>query len=151
MFSKTCEYGIRSMILILLHSLHQKRISLAEIAREIDSPEAYTAKILQTLVKSQIVNSVKGPHGGFEIEGQKMDTLVLNDIVRAIDGEKLIHGCCMGLPQCNDLNPCPAHNHYKPVKEELLNMLNNTTVYELAKGYQLGMSTLSGPSIKNLQ
>src|SRR5690606_35504421 len=111
---------------------------------------AYTAKILQTLVKSQIVNSVKGPHGGFEIEGQKMDTLVLNDIVRAIDGEKLIHGCCMRLPQCKYLNPCPADNRYIPVKEELINMLNNTTVYELAKGYQLGMSTLSGQSNKNV-
>lgn len=142
MFSKACEYGIRSTILILLHSLHDTRISLSDIAKEIESPEAYTAKILQTLVKSNLVTSVKGPHGGFEIDRRKIDTLVLNDIVHAIDGSKLLTQCCMGLPNCSDQNPCPAHVKYKPVKAQLENMLMNTSVYEMAVGYEMGLGIL---------
>lgn len=142
MFSKACEYGIRSTILILLHSLYGTRISLADIAREIESPEAYTAKILQILVKSNLVNSVKGPHGGFEIDRQRLDTILLVDIVQAIDGDKLTTQCCMGLPNCSDQNPCPAHTKYKPVKEHLKNMLVNTTVYEMAIGYEMGLGIL---------
>lgn len=41
------------------------------IAEQINSPVAFTAKILQKLVKSNIVCSVKGKHGGFEIEKNK--------------------------------------------------------------------------------
>ncbi len=142
MFSKACEYGIRSTILILLHSLHGTRISLCDIAREIESPEAYTAKILQILVKSHLIKSIKGPHGGFEIDRHQLDTMRLEDIVRAIDGNRLITKCCMGLPDCNDENPCPAHSKYKSVKEELKNMLEQTTVYELAIGYEMGLGIL---------
>ena len=142
MFSKACEYGIRSMILILLHSLHDTRISLSYIAQEIESPKAYTAKILQILVKNGLVNSVKGPHGGFEIDRQKLDTLVLHDIVQAIDGNDLVTQCCMGLPDCSDQNPCPAHSRYKPVKAQLENMMKSTTVYEMAVGYEMGLGRL---------
>ncbi len=142
MFSKACEYGIRSTILILLHSLHNTRISLSYIAQEIESPEAYTAKILQTLVKSNLISSVKGPHGGFEIDPRHIDTILLHDIVRAIDGDQLMTQCCMGLPSCSDENPCPAHSKYKPVKTHLKNMLMNTTVYEMAIGYEMGLGIL---------
>ena len=148
MFSKACEYGIRSTILILLYSLHDTRVGLGDIAREIQSPEAYTAKILQILVKSKIVRSVKGRHGGFEIDQEIIDTLVLKDIVEAIDGNQLLTQCCMGLPDCSDENPCPAHSKYKFVKSQLENMLMQTTVYEMAIGYEMGLGTLTHDDIE---
>ncbi|MET0760542.1 MAG: transcriptional regulator, partial [Flavobacterium sp.] len=48
MFSKTCEYGIRASIFIASQSYQNNRIGLKDIAKKIDSPEAFTAKILQT-------------------------------------------------------------------------------------------------------
>jgi len=39
--------------------------TLIDIAEEIDSPTAFTAKILQQLVKNKVIHSIKGPHGGF--------------------------------------------------------------------------------------
>ena len=68
MFSKACEYGIKATIFIASNSYEKQRVSLKEIAKEIDSPEAFTAKILQNLVRHKIINSVKGAYGGFEIE-----------------------------------------------------------------------------------
>lgn len=142
MFSKACEYGIRSTIYIMMQSLEGYRISLKEIASAIDSPVAYTAKILQVLVRNGIIYSVKGPHGGFEIPKSQMDTLTLHEIVMAIDGEKLLTGCCLGLPECSDDYPCPAHQKYSKVRDHLKNMMLTTSVYEMAVGHGIGLTNL---------
>ena len=51
MFSKTCEYGIKATLFIAQMSQKGERVSLKDIASAIDSPSAFTAKILQTLSK----------------------------------------------------------------------------------------------------
>lgn len=141
-FSKTCEYGIRSTIFILLNSLHNQRVTLSDIANETRSPESYVAKILQTLVKEKVIISIKGPKGGFEIDSNRIDTLVLNDVVKAIDGEHLLTECCLGLLECSDQNPCPAHNRYSEIKTQLESMLKTTTIFEMAVGYGMGLTKI---------
>ncbi|MGN6646883.1 MAG: RrF2 family transcriptional regulator [Cytophaga sp.] len=72
MFSKACKYGIRSIIHIAAQSQAGKRSSLKEIAAQIDSPEAFTAKILQVLSRNNLIDSSKGPQGGFEMDLKQM-------------------------------------------------------------------------------
>jgi Rrf2 family iron-sulfur cluster assembly transcriptional regulator len=56
-FSKACEYGIRATIYVAQQtSINGKRCNLKDISKEIDSPEAFTAKILQKLVKQILLN-----------------------------------------------------------------------------------------------
>ena len=75
MFSKACEYGIRAAVYITLQSLEGRRVSVNEIAEEIDSPIAFTAKTLQLLTRNDIIKSVKGPTGGFEIDREEMNNV----------------------------------------------------------------------------
>ncbi len=142
MFSKACEYGIKATLFIAQKSLHQQRVSLKEIASEIDSPIAFTAKILQSLARSGMVDSHKGPTGGFEMDRTKMDTITLNEIVHAIDGDQIFHGCGLGLKQCDANHPCPVHEKFVVIRENLTQMLQNTTVYELASGLDIGLTLL---------
>ncbi len=93
MFSKACEYGIRATIYIAKKSLLDKKVSLKEVAKAIDSPEAYTSKILQKLAKNNIINSNKGPTGGFSMDIQKTDEVKLSTIVYTIDGDDIYKGC----------------------------------------------------------
>ena len=142
MFSKACEYGIRSAVYIALQSLEGRRVSVGEIAEEIDSPVAFTAKILQQLTRNNIVRSVKGPHGGFEIEREDMDTVKLNMIVKAIDGDKIYMGCGLGLKECNEHKPCPLHDRFLDIRNNLSTMLRTTSIYELAVGLEEGLTYL---------
>lgn len=87
MFSKACEYSIRATLLIASRSAKGERTNLKLIADEIDSPEAFTAKILQQLVRSGIIKSVKGIQGGFEIPDKQLPRLRLCDVVKAVDGD----------------------------------------------------------------
>lgn len=142
MFSKACEYGIKATIFIAQKSMHDMRVSLKEIAKEIDSPEAFTAKILQSLARNGLVDSHKGPTGGFEMKRTKMDTIKLYDVVKAIDGDTIFHGCGLGLKQCDARRPCPVHDKFVVVRENLTHMLQNTTMYELATGVDIGLTHL---------
>lgn len=138
MFSKACEYGIKASIFIALSSFEGKRVNLKSIAKEINSPEAFTAKILQDLARHHIVKSVKGAHGGFEIEREKISKIKLEEIVNAIDGDKIYNGCGLGLHICDENHPCPVHDKFKSIRNELKLMLETTSLEELALNIKSG-------------
>lgn len=142
MFSKTCEYGIKATLYIAHQSQLNIRTSLKDISQAIDSPEAFTAKILQVLSRNGILKSTKGPSGGFEIEKEKRETIKLSHIVFAIDGNGLYQGCGLGLKECNSLKPCPLHDKFMSIRDDLKQMLETTTVEELANGLNNGLSFL---------
>ncbi|WNH08883.1 RrF2 family transcriptional regulator [Thalassobellus suaedae] len=142
MFSKACEYGIKAAIFIATKSYEGKRVSPKEISIEINSPQAFTAKILQALVRHNVVNSVKGAYGGFEIDKKDIKVIKLSQIVNAIDGDNIYNGCGLGLDICDEKHPCPVHDKFKIVRDELKHMLENTTLEELALNIKSGVSFL---------
>ena len=142
MFSKACEYAIRATLYVAEKSLEDKRVSLKDIAKAIDSPVAFTAKILQQLVRNEVMSSVMGPTGGFEIARKKLDTIKLSQIVDAIDGDAIYRGCGLGLKECNAAQPCPVHDKFAKIRDDLKDMLENTSLYELATGLEVGLTFL---------
>lgn len=143
MFSKACEYGLKASIFIANHSERNEMLSLKDISKAIASPEAFTSKILQQLVKSQIVISKKGYTGGFEINKNELHSIKLSRIVLAFDGDNIYKACGLGLKECNPDEPCPVHDRFKIVRDELKEMLENTSIYELTKGLNTGMTFLT--------
>ncbi|MES2138547.1 MAG: Rrf2 family transcriptional regulator [Bacteroidota bacterium] len=142
MFSKACEYAIRATIHVAVQSNLEKRTSLKDIAKAIDSPEAFTAKILQQLSRNQIIDSVKGPNGGFMISAEKMSAIKLSQIINAIDGDAIYKGCGLGLKACSEVHPCPVHDKFKKIRNDLKAMLESTSVYELSIGLTGGLTFL---------
>lgn len=142
MFSKACEYGIRASIYIAEQSLLGRKVSLKDVAEAIESPAAYTSKILQKLSRNQIINSDKGPTGGFSMSEKELEKIRLSTIVFAIDGENIYNACGLGLKKCNEKMPCPVHNQFKAIRDELKRMLETTTVKALAMEYEKGLSFL---------
>ncbi len=142
MFSKTCEYGIKATAYIAQQSLQYRRVSLKEIAEEIGSPIAFTAKILHQLAKNNILDSTKGPSGGFQISKEQIDDIKLIDVVMAVDGDSIYEGCGLGFDKCNANKPCIMHNKFALVREELKQMLKSTSLFELATSLETGLTYL---------
>jgi Rrf2 family protein len=142
MFSKSCEYGLRAVLYIARESQGQRRTSLVQIAREIDSPAPFTAKILQILVKSKVVRSEKGAAGGFFFKPEDLSKTTIEDVVRAIDGEASYKECVLGMKKCSDAHPCPMHHKFKPIKDNLLEMLSKTYLNETSDSLNAGLSFL---------
>lgn len=142
MFSKSCEYAIRAMIYIADQSLKGQRVTLTDIASEIDSPVAFTAKILQQLSKSSVLSSLKGPSGGFFLSEDQLNNINLGKVVKAIDGEKLFVTCGLGLKHCSEKQPCPVHHKFKAIRNDLCQMLDSTSLREMALGLKPGITFL---------
>lgn len=142
MFSKACQYGIKATLQIASQSQVGKRVSLKEIAKAIDSPEAFTAKILQQLSRNGIIKSIIGPGGGFEIEKENLSQIKLSQIVTAIDGDSIYKSCCLGLTECNELKQCPMHQKFKQIRDDLKTMLENTDMLDLVNGLKEGLTFL---------
>lgn len=131
MFSKACEYAIRAALYISVKSIDGSKLGIKEIAKEIDSPEHFTAKILQTLSREGVISSIKGPNGGFFLD-PKSKPIPLNAIVKAIDGDDILNSCSLGLKQCSDKFPCPIHHEIKAYKERIRDIMKEKTLQHLS-------------------
>jgi Rrf2 family protein len=142
-FSKTCEYAMRAVFFIAQRTANGGRVGIKEIAVNIDSPEPFLAKILQDLSKRGIIQSAKGPNGGFYLD-QKSLIRPLADVVEAVDGTSIFVGCGLGLAECSEINPCPVHNEFKAVRNQLQRMLKAITIGQFNEDLNLGITRLKG-------
>ncbi|HEU5292347.1 MAG TPA: Rrf2 family transcriptional regulator [Cyclobacteriaceae bacterium] len=150
MFSKACEYALRAVLYLSIKSVNGSRLGIPEIAREIDAPLPFTAKILQTLTREGIISSIKGPNGGFFID-PKSKPIALNSIVTAIDGsDDVLHTCALGLKECSDKYPCPIHGEIKAYKDHLRKVMKETTVQGLANDLVKGQTFLKNAKAKKI-
>ncbi len=120
------------MVYIQMQNLKERRPGVAEVAQEIEAPYFFTAKILQRLVKQGFVKSVKGKGGGFFLDQEKRD-LPMKEIIIAIEGEELFVGCGFGLKNCDENNPCPLHHQYGVIRDQINQLVTNSTIQSLAK------------------
>ncbi|WP_347158783.1 RrF2 family transcriptional regulator [Pontibacter chitinilyticus] len=142
MISKACKYGIRAAAYLASREKQGIKLSVKEIAKAVDAPEAFTAKILQVLNKHRIVTSLKGPYGGFYIEEFQLEQPVIN-IVNAIDGMAVFWECGLGLKQCSGSHPCPMHHKFKEARELLREVFHKTTLRQLATELKEGTSFIN--------
>ncbi|ANQ52629.1 Rrf2 family transcriptional regulator [Flammeovirga sp. MY04] len=141
MLSKACTYGIRALVYITQKTEEGKRVGSKEIAEHTKVPEPFIAKILQQIKKVGLIESAKGPKGGFYMLEDQLN-VTLYKIVETIDGDDLMTSCGLGFEHCSDEKPCPLHNHFKGIKSDLNKMLIETTILDLAKGVEKGEAFL---------
>lgn len=134
MFKKETEYALRALVYIQLQNYKERRPGIAEIATEIETPQSFTAKILQRLVKQGFVESLKGINGGFFFDAAK-DELPLKKVIVSIEGDSLFNGCGFGLKHCDENNPCPLHFSYAPIRDAINNLVSDRTIQELAQKF----------------
>lgn len=138
MFSKSTEYALRATLYIAQKGSIEKKIGIDEIAKAIGSPRSFTAKILQSLSKdNKIIHSVSGPNGGFYML-EKSKKLPVRFILKAMGEDDLLNKCILGLPKCSETRPCPMHHKYKVIKNELIDLFDTATIFQLADDIKAG-------------
>jgi len=131
MLGKTTEYAIRALVYVYIQNQESKRPGFREIAKKINSPEQFTAKVLQNLVRNKLVSSIKGRGGGFYFD-QASKPLILYEVICIIESENFFHKCVFGLTQCDCENPCPLHKDFSPVRELFFKLVKEVTIQSLA-------------------
>jgi Rrf2 family transcriptional regulator, iron-sulfur cluster assembly transcription factor len=103
-----------------------------EIAVHSGASEPYLAKILQRLTAAGLVRAFRGPGRGLEL-GRAPEQINLGSIVRALEGLPLPERCILGIESCTEQNPCPLHERWIPLRNEIRQLLDETTVASLTR------------------
>ncbi|MGN6196060.1 MAG: RrF2 family transcriptional regulator [Ginsengibacter sp.] len=143
MLSKTCKIAIKAVIYLCSKFESGENAGIKEIAEFIDASEHTVGKILQTLAKQNVINSMKGPTGGFFISKAQQKQPIIN-IVEAIDGKQFFTSCGLGLSKCSSSHPCPIHNDYKQVRDLMEKLFREKNVQNLCEPVSHGLAYLMG-------
>lgn len=131
--SKTFQHAVRALVFIQQKNLNGvDYVGIKTISEGISSPTPITAKVLKDLVKHELLISRKGPGGGFSISETTGSATVL-DLLRLVEGPKILEKCLLGLPNCSDAQPCPAHFEYREIRSNITALFENLNILELSK------------------
>lgn len=143
MLSYSCKTAIKAVIYLALKYESTQNAGIKEIAQFINASEHTVGKLLQTLVKQGVINSMKGPSGGFYISSEQRKQPMIN-IVDAIDGKNVFRECGLGLSKCSASHPCPIHNEYKEARGLIEYLFYSKRIIDLCEIVNSGAAYLIG-------
>ena len=131
MFSQTSEYAIRALS-ILARYPREQFVLVGTLATTADLPHHYLSKILQNLVRMQILESRKGSKGGFRL-ARDPDQITCYEIVNAIENLGQTRRCLLGQAECSDERACPLHEFWVKQTTHYMDTLQRTSLGDLVR------------------
>ncbi len=130
-FSRQCEYALQAVLYLSLRP-RGEMTSIRRMAGHLKIPYHFLGKIMQSLCKTGLLVSVKGPAGGFAL-ARPAGEITLLQIVRAVDGDGFAKKCVLGLPRCSGRKHCAVHATWRGVRARIVEMLDTKSIGELAR------------------
>ena len=127
MFSQTVEYALRAVV-YLADDITTPR-STDQVAAATDVPRAYLSKVLQGLVRSNIVRSQRGVGGGMVL-AKPPEELTILEVVNAVDPICRIHECPLGIAK-HGKNLCALHSRLDQAMGLVEDAFANSTLAEI--------------------
>jgi Rrf2 family protein len=129
--SRKIEYGTRAML--YLASLPDgMTTSFREIARQMDIPGEFLAKILKTLVKAKLVRSTRGARGGYSLALPASQISFL-DVIEAVEGPVSVNVCTeKDHGGCHFTGACTMYAVWRQGQEQMLQVYRGTKLDKLA-------------------
>ena len=130
LFSTATGYALRALAAMPENGSY----SLAkDLASQLGLPGPYLAKILQSLAQEGMLQSVRGPRGGFRL-ARPARHITVGAVVSVMDGMESMSGCVMGFTNCQGTGqgkPCPLHGAWQEVKDHLEQTMTTVTIRDL--------------------
>jgi Rrf2 family iron-sulfur cluster assembly transcriptional regulator len=129
-YSTSAKYAVMAMIDLAACSDDDPKL-IKDISASTGIPHPFLAKLVQLLVKAGVLNSIKGRGGGLRFTRSPSE-IPLAEVVRAVDGQQALQNCIFGLQLCDGTRNCPIHPLWGPIRDQILNFLETTTIADLA-------------------
>lgn len=101
-----------------------------ELSAQLNLPGPFLAKILQGLAQGGLLESTRGPKGGFRL-ARPAAQITIGEVVATLEGPEALSGCVMGFPQCGGENPCPLHEVWGKLRAQIDVSLTQATLGDL--------------------
>jgi Rrf2 family protein len=141
LYSTTCSYAIRAMSRLAVVR-PEGYVRIQELCEGTELPSHFLAKIFRELVSAGLLKSAKGRGGGFAL-AKRPSEIRLYDIVDAIDGIGSYSQCVVGLAKCDASQPCPQHDAFLPVRQQIIVYLEHTTLDQMSEALAKKMQIIA--------
>ncbi len=137
MFSVTSQYALRALTQLARHREQQSMLG-KDLAQAAEIPPNYLAKILLALKNAGLLGTARGSRGGYWLV-RPPESIHLIEIVSLFDQLQTPQPCVIGeRDQCNDENPCQAHERWRKIRKDYMEFLEGTTIADLANPAKKG-------------
>jgi len=120
------RYAVTAMLDLALH-YQDGPITLADISQRQGISLSYLEQLFSKLRKQGLVDSTRGPGGGYRLSRPAKDIAVA-DVITAVD-EKVETTRCGGLSNCQDDQQCLTHELWTDLSQQ---------IHQFLKGISLG-------------
>lgn len=127
MLSQTVEYALRAAM--YLATAPEQSRTVDQIAEATRVPLAYLSKVMQHLVRGNIVGSRRGVGGGFLL-AHSPEQLRIIEIVQAVEPIQRITSCPLGLA-AHGKHLCPLHRRLDNALAEMEKAFSASTLAEI--------------------
>ncbi len=125
------DYGLRALIELAHHYGQVRPVQSGEIAARQNIPESYLEQLLATLRRAGFIRSVRGPQGGHSLLRDPQE-LKISEVIVALEGSILPISCLEEGSPCTTGGGCAQRDMWVQVREAILQVLDNTTLADLA-------------------
>jgi len=122
------RFAVTAMLDLAIHG-GKGPVTLAGISRRQHISLSYLEQLFGKLRRHSLVDSVRGPGGGYTLARQT-DKMSVADIIIAVD-EPLDATQCGGLENCQDEQRCMTHDLWSTLNEKMYEYLQSVTLAEL--------------------
>ncbi|WP_166423970.1 Fe-S cluster assembly transcriptional regulator IscR [Paraglaciecola sp. 20A4] len=122
------RYAVTAMLDVALHS-QRGPVSLADISERQEISLSYLEQLFSRLRREKLVDSVRGPGGGYKL-GRQPSEIPIGEVIRAVD-ESVDATRCQGQSDCQGGERCLTHSLWQDLSERISNFLDGITLGEL--------------------
>ena len=147
--SKKTDYALMAMK-HLASDPRRQAASAREIAERHDIPIELMAKVLTRLVRSGLLTSHHGVHGGYELAQPPAATSVAA-VIEAIDGPLTLTACTPGDDRCDQFSKCNVRDPLRRVRDRIAAILAECSISELvadADPSPLPVTVMPSPAVR---
>jgi len=127
------RFAVTAMLdLAMQHS--SDPVTLAEISRRQKISLSYLEQLFGKMRRRALVNSVRGPGGGYRL-AKDMGSVSVADIIVAVD-EPIDSTRCGGKEDCNDGEKCITHDLWEKLNDHIFDYLGAVTLKQLVDDQQ---------------
>ena len=127
MISQTAEYALRAIVYLAMNTGVAFTTQQISLTRKYRPP--YLSKVLQALVKGQLVHSQRGIGGGFVLT-KPPDEINILEVLNAVDPMQRIRTCPLGLT-AQGTNLCALHKKLDDATATIEKTFAETTIAEI--------------------
>ncbi len=136
MLSQTGQYALRAVVYLAEARRKGENVSAARVAERAGLPQNYLSKVLYALVQAGVVDSTRGPHGGFRLVRPASEVTVA-DVLEPF--ESIHRGECMlSRTECPHGARCGSRPRCRTLSAEIDHFLRTTRIADLLRLREAG-------------